>query len=221
MQKSGFKLVFYRGNVYSFGGCVLEKECTNDLLSLFVDEMCPNNCSGNGSCIDYIGCICKIGFVSNDCSIKIQCKNECNNKGVCHNNGKCGCFPGWFGSSCESKINCPRNCTSFDNGICQADGKCLCKENFEGQDCSRYILISKHNDLNSNKSLISFSKINFNEIKSQRLNDKNFNKTLSFNYQINRKNNTEATEEKCSNHGVYDEINQKCVCYVRKILFYP
>lgn len=159
----------------AFGGCELAKNCTNNLLSLNVDEICPNDCSGNGSCLENIGCICKTGYISNDCSISIKCKNDCSKKGICHNNGKCGCFPGWFGSACESKINCPKNCTSFDNGVCLENGKCLCKQGFEGVDCSSYKIIGKQFD--------SLTKISFNEINSRKVDvfeGKKLNGTLAF-----------------------------------------
>jgi len=230
LQKSGFELVFYRGNIISFGGCQLSKNCTNDLFTLNVDEICPNDCSGNGSCLENIGCICKTGFVTNDCSISIKCKKDCNKNGICHNNGKCGCFAGWFGSACESSINCQKNCTSFDNGICQADGKCLCKEGFEGEDCANYIIIRKKADFFSGEHLDLLSKISFNEIKSKEINGKMLNKTIvnSFskkekNAELNAKfskNNTRPARDKCSNHGIYDEKKGKCFCDVIKFLFF-
>lgn len=165
------------------------------MLSINVDDICPNQCSDNGHCLENIGCICKTGFITNDCSIQIKCKDDCNNKGICYNNGKCGCFPGWEGSTCETKINCPKNCTSFENGICLPNGKCQCKNGFEGVDCSNFKLIKK-DDIKSDIVFTNFNELNTRQIKYSKQEDKLYQNNQSNNY-------TKALNETFSgnNHG--------------------
>ena len=39
-----------------------------DLIAT-VDEICPNNCGGHGSCLKGI-CTCNVGYIDNDCGTK-------------------------------------------------------------------------------------------------------------------------------------------------------
>ena len=51
---------------------------------------CPNDCSGNGVCMDGGKCACDSGFGGDDCSEPACCDPKCNNHGECKT-GRCHC----------------------------------------------------------------------------------------------------------------------------------
>ena len=169
-----------------------------------IDDLCPNECSGNGRCKEKLGCVCNQGFTNNDCSLKLKCKDDCNNNGVCQNAAKCSCFNGWTGMTCNTNIPCPNNCTSTENGICQNNATCKCFYGWSGNDCSESVIIGKEDNLENLedpfKSLISIKTV------------------------MRKDNNTEGDEENdesdfkcendCSDHGRCDKKKKKCICDV-------
>lgn len=131
-----FQLIYFRSNIIGFGGCELYKQCFSDIITMNVEDLCPNKCSSKGECKEFIGCVCEPGYITHDCSMDIKCKDDCSKNGICRNSAKCSCFPGWSGVVCNTLISCPRNCTDYSNGVCQLDGKCKCNQNYTGDDCS-------------------------------------------------------------------------------------
>ena len=134
--RESYTSVFFRGHIYSFGGCQLYQYCFNDIFIMNVNDWCPNKCNSKGICKKELGCACNIGFTEHDCSMRTKCKKDCSGNGFCNNNAKCGCYLGFTGPSCEVNLNCPKNCTSIDNGQCTQNGTCVCKDGFGGTDCS-------------------------------------------------------------------------------------
>lgn len=97
---------------------------------------CPNECSGNGRCIDPGNyCQCFAGYTAPDCSERIcafgnawvdmaqgvdNAHNmaECSNMGLCtRSSGICSCRTGFEGNACQRK-SCPNACNSA--GKCQS-----------------------------------------------------------------------------------------------------
>ncbi|XP_053675074.1 multiple epidermal growth factor-like domains protein 8 [Anopheles nili] len=77
---------------------------TNYVLEGFRAEFsvtnCPNNCSGNGRCIDH-SCVCDSGWIGDDCSLE-ACHNYCGKseqRGKCSND-RCECSKDYMGQSC-------------------------------------------------------------------------------------------------------------------------
>lgn len=134
--RADFTLSFFRGYLYTFGGCEMYKQCFDSSFSMNINDICPNQCSNNGDCSETLGCICNAPYITNDCSQIIKCKEDCSKNGVCHNNAKCACYAGWSGDICNTMIHCPRNCTDISHGICQSDSTCKCNEGYKGNDCS-------------------------------------------------------------------------------------
>lgn len=66
---------------------------------------CPNNCttSDQGVCQTSGDCLCKEGYIGEDCSLKEPwklCEDSCIN-GDCDSNYKCQCKSGWVGKNCD------------------------------------------------------------------------------------------------------------------------
>ena len=40
----GFRTIFFKGGIYSFGGCEMYKQCFNDVYFMDVQDICPNKC---------------------------------------------------------------------------------------------------------------------------------------------------------------------------------
>mmetsp|Transcript_19354 Transcript_19354/g.18692 ORF Transcript_19354/g.18692 Transcript_19354/m.18692 type:complete len:233 (-) Transcript_19354:542-1240(-) len=109
------------------------------LITIIVYAVCPNECSGHGTCGDYDRCTCfkdhfgSVTWTNPDCSVRtcpfktafigpvvkendIHPMAECSNKGTCtRSTGQCDCFLGYEGVACERTI-CPNMCNM--NGYC-------------------------------------------------------------------------------------------------------
>jgi hypothetical protein len=96
--------------------------------------MCPNSCSGHGTCGANDLCTCFAGFTATDCSER-KCAYshafvdvatgvedahnyaECGNQGVCdRKTGLCKCFAGYTGKAC-ARADCPNRCSG--HGTCE------------------------------------------------------------------------------------------------------
>ncbi|KAM4641602.1 tenascin-N-like [Discoglossus pictus] len=89
---------------------------------------CPNNCAGNGVCINGV-CQCAKDFTGADCSVK-KCALDCGEFGKCVD-GSCQCAEGYTGPDCRQK-KCAFDCGKFGKCI---DGSCQCAEGYTGPDC--------------------------------------------------------------------------------------
>lgn len=96
--------------------------------------MCPNSCSGHGTCGANDLCTCFAGFTATDCSER-KCAYshafvdvatgvedahnyaECGNQGLCdRKTGLCKCFTGYTGKAC-ARADCPNSCSG--HGTCE------------------------------------------------------------------------------------------------------
>jgi len=110
--------------------CISGAEMNNERMC---QTACPNNCSGQGQCLDNGVCTCNAGFRGEDCSKK-TCPKDCSAQGVCSDNGVCTCNAGFRGDDC-SKKTCPKDCSG--QGQCLDNGVCTCNAGFRGEDCSK------------------------------------------------------------------------------------
>ncbi|PAV78411.1 hypothetical protein WR25_15182 isoform Q [Diploscapter pachys] len=113
-------------------------------------------CRDNGECVNTFGsykCVCKPGYVSEDCSIQenpeIECNDaepdrQCQHGGVCiydelKNNKTCECPKGYEGLFCEKDVDeCKHYSPCQNYGTCQnTDGgyRCFCMDGFKGDQC--------------------------------------------------------------------------------------
>lgn len=129
-------MVFFRGSLYTFGGCEMFKACFNSVQVINISDICPNRCSRHGTCSNQLGCFCDKGFILGDCSLQVQCYGGCSQRGECLSSGLCLCYPGYKGLDCSQEVNCLRNCTDSVHGTCGVGGLCDCKDGFSGEDCS-------------------------------------------------------------------------------------
>ncbi len=172
--------------------------------------MCPNKCSGHGLCKEVIGCVCKNGYTSHDCSEKVKCKEDCNSNGICHTNARCGCYAGWSGVVCRTLIPCPRNCTDSNSGVCQPDTTCKCKPGFAGKDCSILTIVG-NNTATSSDPFKALTALTASKIKSD---------PKKLKEEIKEKKQTNSNKKKkkilcpngCNGHGTCDFSNGKCTC---------
>ncbi|XP_065266155.1 tenascin-N [Emys orbicularis] len=111
---------------------------------------CPNNCNGNGRCVDG-KCICSKPYVGEDCSQRL-CPKNCSGNGIC-NNGVCQCYEEFMGDDCSEK-KCPNDCSG--NGFCDS-GECYCHDGFIGLDCSQVIAPQNVQLLKTTEDSLTFS----------------------------------------------------------------
>uniref|UniRef100_A0A674J2K7 Tenascin-N-like n=1 Tax=Terrapene triunguis TaxID=2587831 RepID=A0A674J2K7_9SAUR len=111
---------------------------------------CPNNCNGNGRCVDG-KCICSKPYVGEDCSQRL-CPKNCSGNGIC-NNGVCQCYEEFMGDDCSEK-RCPNDCSG--NGFCDS-GECYCHDGFIGLDCSQVIAPQNVQLLKTTDDSLTFS----------------------------------------------------------------
>ncbi len=208
--RESFTSVFFRGHIYSFGGCQLHQTCYNDVFIMNINDVCPNKCSGKGVCKKEIGCACNLGFTEHDCSAKTKCIKDCSNHGICHNNAKCGCFPGFTGPYCDVNLNCPKNCTSLDNGVCSNNGTCICRPGFSGPSCDQYI----SNDVDFSQKSHRPSSMSFIKVPDIKINSKRdkLNSTMYkpfYKSKNNTKNNKKEIKNNSPSHSIKsgDSIN--------------
>ncbi|OQV15708.1 Teneurin-m [Hypsibius exemplaris] len=92
---------------------------------------CPNDCHGQGSCIDG-ACQCLAGFGGDDCSQTV-CPLLCSGHGK-YSQGGCHCFAGWKGRACDvPEFQCD-DPTCSGRGKCWT-GRCVCDMGFTGARC--------------------------------------------------------------------------------------
>ena len=126
-------------------------------------RVCPNDCSGHGTCSKQGVCYCDYLWTGEGCAER-QCPNNCSGRGACVNNvcqcdegwesidchirscplgcsgrgecsdGKCACWPGWTGTACSSPA-CGADCGT--HGLC-IGGNCVCEERWSGPDCATF-----------------------------------------------------------------------------------
>eukprot|EP00611_Tribonema_gayanum_P006252 TRINITY_DN15552_c0_g1_i1.p1 TRINITY_DN15552_c0_g1~~TRINITY_DN15552_c0_g1_i1.p1 ORF type:complete len:183 (+),score=17.30 TRINITY_DN15552_c0_g1_i1:191-739(+) len=96
--------------------------------------VCPNYCSGHGTCGPENTCACNDGWTAAvDCSLrncplgvawadkayatdKAHADVECSGAGTCDGEtGECQCFTPYVGSACQ-RLRCPNDCSS--HGVC-------------------------------------------------------------------------------------------------------
>ncbi|KAG5188328.1 hypothetical protein JKP88DRAFT_177974 [Tribonema minus] len=96
--------------------------------------VCPNFCSGHGTCGPENTCACNDGWTAAvDCSLrncplgaawadkayatdKAHADVECSGAGICDGEtGECQCFTPYVGSACQ-RLRCPNDCSS--HGVC-------------------------------------------------------------------------------------------------------
>jgi hypothetical protein len=66
------KTVIIGSRLYFYGGCFTNRYCEANFRELGLGGGCPNNCRGNGLCINGI-CECHGGFYGNECEKIIKC----------------------------------------------------------------------------------------------------------------------------------------------------
>jgi len=100
-------------------------------LAETTQRQCPNNCNGNGLCLDG-RCVCSDGFRGPDCGEPVcsdplrlgpecdihRCTNDCQGQGLCFN-GACECWDTWYGQDC----GIPRDCLEACGHVCDADSR--------------------------------------------------------------------------------------------------
>eukprot|EP00164_Ancoracysta_twista_P009485 GFYU01014049.1.p1 GENE.GFYU01014049.1~~GFYU01014049.1.p1 ORF type:complete len:779 (-),score=186.60 GFYU01014049.1:160-2331(-) len=103
--------------------------------------LCPNDCSGHGSCNHTSGvCECLQGFTGANCSALV-CPGDCSGHGLCDSvTGDCHCGDGWHGPDCgtedDQPVPCPDNCSGF--GTCDpTSGVCACMKGHHGDNCAQ------------------------------------------------------------------------------------
>ncbi|XP_041379374.1 multiple epidermal growth factor-like domains protein 10 [Gigantopelta aegis] len=113
-------------------------ECVN----MFYGEKCSKRCNDgckNGVCSRDGSCVCRDGYVGNDCFLKVQNTDyymttvrhsESCNCVPC--NGQCSvCRPGWYGDECKHLCtNCNKDGCEKQTGICHK-----CKDGYYGYRC--------------------------------------------------------------------------------------
>lgn len=128
--------------------------------------VCPDACSGHGSCGRFDRCDCYAGFQGGNCAGKTcafatawsdtgaHSYAECANRGDCNReSGLCECYDGYEGKGC-ARLSCIDNCNN--HGTCETmvevnsgytgwDAKkimtCKCDPGYEGPSCAQRMCI--------------------------------------------------------------------------------
>jgi len=138
------------------------------LFALFgsAAAVCPNACSGHGSCGRFDRCDCYAGFQGGDCAGKTcafttawsdmdgHSYAECGNRGECNRDtGLCECYEGYTGKGC-ARLACPDDCGG--HGTCELMGEvnsnynawdknkimtCKCDPGYSGPGCTSRMCI--------------------------------------------------------------------------------
>ncbi|XP_044215488.1 N-acetylglucosamine-1-phosphodiester alpha-N-acetylglucosaminidase-like isoform X5 [Thunnus albacares] len=103
----------------------------------------PENCSGNGDCVDG-RCRCQEGWQGAACDSLVCQPPACGPHGVCTANG-CVCAAGWRGKNCSQGCfpgyygdGCRHTCVCFNGASCnRVDGRCVCPPGFYGNLCEK------------------------------------------------------------------------------------
>ena len=110
--KGDFAMDIHEGIIYSFGGAFFLESVYNDIASMDTEDQCPEQCSGNGTCVEDV-CECDGGWTGDACDQEAHCEYDCYDRGLCYDQ-VCECYPGYSGPYCGEVVYCPFNCTSID-----------------------------------------------------------------------------------------------------------
>ncbi|CAN9513891.1 unnamed protein product [Ophioblennius macclurei] len=103
----------------------------------------PENCSGNGDCVDG-HCRCQEGWRGAGCDSPVCQAPACGPHGFCLA-GRCVCDAGWRGENCSQEClpgfygdGCNQTCSCINGSSCDhVHGRCPCPPGFRGNACEQ------------------------------------------------------------------------------------